>query len=475
MLNGVSDKQPIFLLNSSMHVGYVNDVAMERVKDFFKNSSKTDVSFLDTCNGILQELPQLGPVLKVIAAQNSLSADDLHLKVQEIFAEASSRGVTSVLDAGVDPATVDKENEGPSFLYNQPEMLKRIAESNCPVRISGALAATTLADFNDKIEGRYHLNTGNELFNIPFIKILSDGSNQGLTGLQFQPYECNENYLPYNKVGQPQSDQDVSKQTNIGLFNYGYPTEYDTLIKKIVDNGWPMMIHANGDQAASRTVEALERAGLTKATKEQRRDRIEHASLLTNDTLEKMQELGTSPSFLIGHVGYWGWAFQQTILGTEKSQLLDRCQSAISQHDMRITLHSDYSVTPLGPLRMMEQAITRIMEGAPGMPRPKNDSMQTKDESPAASLPFPVLNEEEQISRFQALKAATYDAAWQCHAETWSGSLEVGKCADFVILEASPLTYGNSKYGVYSAFGMRDIKVLETWKGGVRRYHNKDV
>ncbi|OPX54855.1 hypothetical protein SAMN02745127_01374 [Oceanospirillum multiglobuliferum] len=475
-LNEASEKKPIFLMNSSMHVGYVNRVAIERVKAFFaEKDEKEKVAFLDTCDGILKELPELGPVLQVIAVENPLNADRLHKEIAGIFSEASKRGVTSVLEAGLDPASVEKGDLGPSFIYNQPAILKSIAENNCPVRISAALAATTLADFNDNIEGRYTLNTGNELFNIPFIKILSDGSNQGLTGLQFQPYECNENYLPYNKVGEPSFDQDVSRQTNIGLFNYGYPIEYDTLIKKIVDNGWSMIVHANGDQAASRTVNAFERAGVTKATKELRRDRIDHASLLSDETLEKMYNLGISPSFLIGHVGYWGWAFQQMILGAEKSQLLDRCQSAISNHDMRITLHSDYSVTPLGPLRMMEQAITRIMEGAPDMPRPNNDPKPENETLSMTSSSFPVLHKEEQISRFQALKAATYDAAWQCHADQWTGSLEVGKCADFVILEESPLTYSNPTYGVYSAFGMRDIKVLETWKGGVKRYHNTEV
>ena len=39
---------------------------------------------------------------------------------------------------------------------------------------------------------------------------------------------------------------------------------------------------------------------------------------MTDKNLKDMQELGLSPSFLIGHVGYWGWVFQQTIFGKEK-------------------------------------------------------------------------------------------------------------------------------------------------------------
>nr|WED68634.1 amidohydrolase family protein [Pectobacterium colocasium] len=147
-------------------------------------------------------------------------------------------------------------------------------------------------------------------------------------------------------------------------------------------------------------------------------------------------------------MGYWGWAFQQTILGEERADHLDRCQSALN-HGMRITLHSDNGVTPLGPLRMMEQAISRVMEGAP-------------QQATAA-----VLREQERISRFAALKAATYDAAWQCHADWWVGSLVAGKCADFVILADSPLTYDSADKN-NPVKDMRDIPVLETWKGGVK-------
>ena len=91
---------------------------------------------------------------------------------------------------------------------------------------------------------------------------------------------------------------------------------------------------------------------------------------------------------MIGHVGYWGYVFQNAIL-EGRSEQLDLCKSALSRC-MRITLHSDNGVTPLGPLRMMEQAITRIME-----------------EDPNGN----VLNESEKLTPEQALRAVTYDAA----------------------------------------------------------------
>ena len=156
-----------------------------------------------------------------------------------------------------------------------------------------------------------------------------------------------------------------------------------------------------------------------------------------------MAELQLNPSFLIGHVGYWGHIFQRTIFGQERAQLLDRCQSAL-QAGMHVSLHSDHFVSPLGALRMMEQAVFRSMEGAPD-----NE----------------VLNQDECLSRMAALRAVTLDAAWHCHLDHLVGSLEAGKRADLVILAQDPLDETVRK--------LRDIVVEETWLAGIKVHSNK--
>lgn len=446
----VSKTQPIFVMNSSMHLAYINNLAIKKVNDYYENvdSDNKLYNYKVASDGVLKEVVNLLPVAKVIGislqkASNlkpnefSLSfAEKIEKGVEDIFADASSKGVTYIFDAGLDPA----EKKG----FSQPDFLRYIAnKNNCKLRVGGALAIDTPAYFTANVLGNYMPNAGDEKFNLPYVKIVTDGSNQGLTGYQFKPYNCDENY------------NEAKSNANTGIFNYNNSTELKTVFKSAVEKNWPIMVHANGDLAMDLAIDAFRNAGITKKKDlETRRDRIEHASLLSDQNLEDMHQLGVSPSFLIGHTGYWGWAFQQTILGTERSNDLDRCNSAVNL-GMRITLHSDNSVTPLGPLRMMEQAISRVMEGAP-----KEISVQ-------------VLNEKERITRFQALKAMTYDAAWQCHADKWVGSLEVGKCADLVILAESPLTYKQVD-GSSDVKGLRDIPVLETWKGGIRTYIKKD-
>jgi predicted amidohydrolase YtcJ len=48
------------------------------------------------------------------------------------------------------------------------------------------------------------------------------------------------------------------------------------------------------------------------------RVRIEHCSILHDDQIARMKDLGVSASFLIGHVHYWGVAMRDEVFGQEK-------------------------------------------------------------------------------------------------------------------------------------------------------------
>lgn len=56
----------------------------------------------------------------------------------------------------------------------------------------------------------------------------------------------------------------------------------------------------------------------------------------------------------------WGRAFRDNdILGPERANRLDPCASVLKAGP-RSTLHSDWNVTEIEPLRMVENAIARI-------------------------------------------------------------------------------------------------------------------
>jgi predicted amidohydrolase YtcJ len=250
-------------------------------------------------------------------------------------------------------------------------------------------------------------------------KIVSDGSNQGRTGLQREAF-----------IG-------VEGENAHGMA-YIEKDELDQAVETRLRQGWAVCVHANGDAAIDRALDAFAKAKAKGLDPAARRCRIEHCSILHDEQIEKMAELGLSPSFLIGHVHYWGKAFVEDIFGLEKASKLDRT-GACEDKGIRWSLHSDDPVTEMNPLRCMENAVVR--------------NMWRSDE---------LLSPEERVPAAAALRAMTIDAAWQCHSDHEVGSLEEGKFADFVVLDQDPLTVAPETLG--------SIKVLETWVGGEQVY-----
>ncbi len=413
-LDALDAKVPILLLNASGHIAYLNGAAL-KAANIDKNSS-----------GVLTE----GDVTQAVAAAPELSIEIILSNAMKVLNDAAALGNTTLFDAGL----------GNSDPKREIGLFKSFTDQ-APVRIGAALFTQPNEASLDQWLSQETPDVKNDdiqdtRFSIKAIKLIADGSNQGLTGFQSVPYACfHEHSVP-----------DVPAT---GVSNYPKTDLFTQMLEKAVDHGWPVLVHANGDRAVDYVLDGYERVLTPQAggpndeqahKRRQLRLRVEHASLLSDDAIARMAKMQLSPSFLIGHVGYWGYTFQQTILGQERARLLDRCQSAL-EAGMRISLHSDHFVTPLGPLRMMEQAVYRTMEAAPGKE---------------------ALNPEERLSRMQALRAVTLDAAWQCHMDHLVGSLEPGKLADLVILAQDPLDDTVSN--------LRDIVVEETWLAGVTAY-----
>ncbi|ASP38467.1 twin-arginine translocation signal domain protein [Bacterioplanes sanyensis] len=404
---------PVYWLSASLHTAYINTAALQVIAKARPESERDAFVAQVVSQGALQELQQMGYGFDAIpTAQKQQLLLDLPGNIYRIFKTANERGVTMMFEAGMR-----------DYMKRMLQLYQSLMPQNVRVGFAQLCESVDNAEAMDTCKAI----TESDLYQ-PFqaaVKLVSDGSNQGLTGYQCEQYSCNpeNNYGVFNFSTLPPDDADADEKPN-----------YQTMVNTIINKGWPLMIHANGNHAVDLALDVYENAlqgesGLTL------RHRIEHCSLLSDYSAQRMQDLGISPSFLIGHVGYWGYAFDQVIF-KQKAQQLDRCQTML-QLNARITLHSDLSVSPIGPLRMMEQAVTRIMEKSP-------------DQA--------MLNPEERVTREQGLRAITYDAAWQCHTEQWLGSLAPGKLADFVILAEDPLTIADDRK-------LRDIPVLQTWVG----------
>jgi predicted amidohydrolase YtcJ len=73
-----------------------------------------------------------------------------------------------------------------------------------------------------------------------------------------------------------------------------------------------------------------------------------------------------------------------------------------------------------------------------------------------------VIGPNERVSPWQALKALTIEAAWQIREEAQKGTIEAGKLADLVILDADPTAVPSAD--------ILKIAVVETFKEGKSVY-----
>ncbi len=401
-LDALAPDNPFFMMESNGHIAYANSVAMKIVGITQDTPNPSGARYVRDLNGKLSgRLEESAAQEPFVEKMPQPTAAEVQKRIRRLFDHAASVGCTSLHDCGI----------GLLSGVNDVALLDAVMADNPPVRYRGMLISTLMDEW-DKLGIKP--GHGNDLFRIDGIKAWADGSNQAETGYQ------RENYLGSNSRG---------------ALNYSLE-QITEVIKRAHDGGWQVGVHSNGDAAIDTVIEAYQTV-LQGSAPNDLRHRIEHCSVLHPEQMEKMVRLGLSPSFLIGHVRWWGKAFRDRILGPERAKYYDPCASALAA-GLRISLHSDWSVTPIEPLRYVQDAVARVMNEGGG-----------------------VFFSDECISAEAALRAVTIDAAWHCHMDDKVGSLEAGKYADFAILEQDPTS------------GVKDIgkiKVSETWMAGEQRY-----
>jgi predicted amidohydrolase YtcJ len=408
-LDPIVPDRPAFFLNASGHIAYVNSRTLEL--------AGLDRSSTDPDGGEYGRYDD-GELNGVLFGQAAwlrilLSNESVVNRMQGGFAEAGIEVGDQAVQLGVttlcDMATGGLSGVGELKLYRQ-----MYADGRMKARIRAYVYQPAGPSFD---EAGTQPGDGDALVRVAGFKIVSDGSNQGFTGRQREPY--------------------VNSQSR-GLF-YVEPDDLRAMVLERTRRGWPLAIHANGDAAIDSVLDAMDAAVASGIDVRALRCRIEHCSILHDEQIERMQEHGMVPSFLINHVHYWGHVMRDEVFGQRKVQLLDRCAS-VERAGLNWVMHSDAPVSPLGPLHMIRVAVERDLWKEPGT----------------------ILAPEEKVSVEAAIRSMTRNAAWAQHDEEELGSLEPGKLADFVILEDDPRAVEPTAIG--------DIAVSQTWMNGVQRH-----
>lgn len=407
-LDAVSTEHPIFVFNASGHLAYANSKAFEvaEIPEDVENPSGAE--FVRDAEGKLTGVMKNNVAfLQVLGAYPALAEAEPVEALIRLLSKWSQAGLTTVTElslGGLSQSPGDVEI-----------MTAAVRTGRLSARIRAYPFYTIGAEAWDAAGVKQ--GDGDAMARIAGYKLVADGSNQGFTGLQREPYLNSE-------------DRGLSYMT------------VDELKEAAVERakkGWHLAIHGNGDAAIDNVLDACEAVRDAGIDMSQVRTRIEHCSILHDDQIARMKELGVSASFLIGHVHYWGVAMRDEVFGEEKAKLLDRCRS-VEEAGVGFTIHSDFMVTDPVPLHMIEMAVTR-------------KTWKEKDY---------VLAPDETISVESAIRAVTSEAAWQLFSDHEVGSLEPGKFADMVILDSDPRAVDPDS--------IKDIKVLETWMDGNQVY-----
>lgn len=200
----------------------------------------------------------------------------------------------------------------------------------------------------------------------------------------------------------------------------GLPVTDPKIIERVaraaLKNGWQVCTHAIGDRGIRETLDAYERA-LKDVPVKDHRFRVEHAQCPALSDIDRFAKLAVVPSMQPTHAtSDMRWAEDR--VGPERVKGA-YAWSRFLRSGCRIAAGSDFPVESENPLWGIYAAATR----------------QDHEGRPEGGW-----RAEERMTREEALRAFTLDAAWAAFEEDRKGSLEAGKLADFVVWSVDIVT-----------------------------------
>jgi predicted amidohydrolase YtcJ len=192
------------------------------------------------------------------------------------------------------------------------------------------------------------------------------------------------------------------------------PDAFKALAVALDAQGFQIHVHAIGDRAIRATLDALEAARAANGARDARHH-IAHLELIDPADIPRFRTLGVVANFQ----PFWASGddyllkLTEPALGPERSRWLYPIRS-VRDAGAAIAFGSDWDVSSLNPLDGIEVAVTHREPGkGPGPPW----------------LP------EERIGLPEAIAGYTIGGAYLDFTERETGSIEVGKAADLVVLD----------------------------------------
>jgi len=383
-LDEVAPYNPVIITDAGGHVCSVNSLAL-KLANIRKDTESPP-------GGKIDKDPDTGEPTGVLRETAFMKIDDmiaysdeeLTTAIHYALDEAVRFGLTSIHCAW-------------GTAQNIRVFQKLLMQDELPLRVYLMIPASLLPHL---LGLGLYTGFGNPKLKIGAIKVLLDGTIEMHTAAVTQPYK-----------GEPD---------NLGLLCISEKELYD-IVSKAHKAGFQLAIHAIGDRAIHVALDSIEKT-LKEQPKADHRHRIEHASMLDDELVSRMKNLGViasvQPVFISSNLD---WMLEP--IGKKRATELCERYRTLLDAGVKVAAGSDLPAdSTMNPLVGIKTAVTRH----------------------GFAL-------EESITIEQALPLYTINSAYASFEEKSRGSIEVGKLADLVVLSDDPLAIPPNKIG--------DIKV----------------
>ena len=396
LLSAVTPNNPVYLSHASGHAGFANAKAMEiagieilpkdGIDKLQVEGGEVMRDELGRPTGIFNERAQ-GLIWKHIP-ESTAEQDN---KAFELAVAACHRnGITGFHDAGIGRETI--------ALYEQMKTADKMK-----VRLYGMLTGWDKELLSEWYEKGPLVDPDN-LVTIRSVKLNCDGALGSRGAWLLEPYTDRPGHFGHETL-----PMEMVQETALNGLR----------------NGFQVCSHAIGDRANKEILDRYEAAFVELPNLiTNHRFRIEHAQHLHPDDIPRFAELGVIPAMQAVHLSSdRPWAIDR--LGEKRIKEGAYMWQDLLKSGIPIVNGTDVPVEPLNPIASLYASISRkTLKGTPeGGYEP-----------------------EQKMTREQALKSYTLDAAYGAFEENIKGSITAGKLADFTIYNQDIMTIPEDQF-----------------------------
>jgi predicted amidohydrolase YtcJ len=403
-LSRVSPANPVLLTHASGHASFANAKAMEVSGVTAKTPNPPGGDFLKDANG--EPTGLFRETASGLIRRDRVSAEEriarsrkgLELASQEVL----SKGVTSFQDAGSSVSDVDLMKA----LIDEGKINVRLWVM---LRMNNQALAANLAKYRT-------IDYANGFLTVRGIKKSIDGALGSRGAWLLEPYS--------DKPG------DTGRNTTT-------VEEIREAAKLAIQHGYQLCVHAIGDRANRETLNIFEEAYKANPDKKDLRWRVEHAQHLHPSDIPRFGQLGVIASMQGIHCTSDA-PYVPARLGDKRAEEGAYVWQKLMKSGAVVSNGTDAPVEDVSPIASFYATVTRKLKDGR------------------------VFYPDQRMSRVEALKSYTTNAAYAAFEEGSKGTLKPGKYADLVVLSKDIITVPDDQ--------IPTAEILYTIVGGKVRY-----